>query len=118
MGKIEIVETELENIEKVKEDDSTNQNQSELDVAREIEVLSKYKVNYFNDEARKSNITMKEQEMKETQSKYEKQTKGDPLNYFSLRVFQVFRWQLNGQTIWNCRIKLSQGAKPAGRVMI
>ena len=38
----------------------------------EIELLSKYKVNYFNDEARKSNITMKEQEMKETQSKYEK----------------------------------------------
>ena len=69
-----MLETELENIEKLsEEDDSTNQNQSELDAFQdEIELLSKYKVNYFNDEARKSNITMKEQEMKETQSKYEK----------------------------------------------
>ena len=73
-GRLKLLETELENIEKLsEEDDSTNQNQSELDALQdEIELLSKYKVNYFNDEARKSNITMKEQEMKETQSKYEK----------------------------------------------
>ena len=61
----------------MKEDDSTNQNQSELDALQEekLKFVSKYKVNYFNDEARKSNITMKEQEMKETQSKYEKANK-------------------------------------------
>ena len=76
-GRLKLLETELENIEKLsEEDDSTNQNQSELDALQEeIELLSKYKVNYFNDEARKSNITMKEQEMKETQSKYEKANK-------------------------------------------
>jgi len=76
-GRLKLLETELENIEKLsEEDDSTNQIQSELDALQEeIELLSKYKVNYFNDKTRKENIILKEQEMKETQSKYEKANK-------------------------------------------
>ena len=48
-ARLKLLETELENIEKLsEEDDSTNQNQSELDELQdEIELLSKYKVNYF-----------------------------------------------------------------------
>ena len=41
-GRLKLLETELENIEKLsEEDDSTNQNQSELDALQEIEVAFK-----------------------------------------------------------------------------
>jgi hypothetical protein len=72
-----LLETELENIEKLsEEDDSTNQIQSELDALQEeIELLSKYKVNYFNDKARKENIILKEQERQSAIVEYEKANK-------------------------------------------
>ena len=76
-GRLKLLETELENIEKLsEEDDSTNQIQSELDALQEeIELLSKYKVNYFNDKTRKENIILKEQEKEKAKREYEKANK-------------------------------------------
>lgn len=75
-ARLKLLEAELENIEKPSEDDSTNQNQSELDTLQEeIELLAKYKVNYFNDRARRESIVLKEQEKEKAKREYEKANK-------------------------------------------
>lgn len=56
--------------------DSVDLVQQEIDdLASEIELLSKYKINYANEVNRKESIILKEQEMKENLAKFEKSSK-------------------------------------------
>jgi len=116
-ARLKLLEAELENIEKPSEDDSTNQNQSELDTLQEeIELLAKYKVNYFNDRARRESIVLKEQEKEKAKHEYEKANKVITL----IGKFIEFKGQFLADIINNpfkiVKFKLSKTNELAGTI--
>lgn len=76
-SRINLLEQELENAKGLTvAADSVDLAQQEIDdLATEIDLLSKYKINYANEVNCKESIILKEQEMKENLAKFEKSSK-------------------------------------------
>lgn len=97
-SRINLLEQELENVKGLSvAADGVDLTQKEIDdLAAEIDLLGKYKINYANEVNRKESIILKEQEMKEKLEKFEKSSKAMSLiDTFTERKANVLADRVN-----------------------